>query len=46
MSNVATHSKADLAQPEACRPVALDTLANAWRARSTGELSPAAGLLA
>ena len=46
MSNVATHGKADLAQPEACRPDTLDTLANAWRARSTGGLSPAAGLLA
>jgi len=46
MSNVATHGKADLAQPEACRPDTLDTLANAWRAHSTGGLSPAAGLLA
>ncbi len=46
MSNVATHGKADLAQPEACRSDTLDTLANAWRARSTGGLSPAAGLLA
>jgi len=46
MSNVAIHGRADLTQPEACRPDALDTLANAWRARSTGGLSPAAGLLA
>ena len=46
MSIVATHGKADLTQPEVCRPDALDTLANAWRARSTGGLSPAAGLLA
>ena len=46
MSTVAIHGKADPAQPEICRPDALDTLVNAWRARSTGGLSPAAGLLA
>jgi len=46
MSNVATHGKAYLARPEACRPDTLDTLANAWQAHSTGGLSPAAGLLA
>ncbi|TAM06912.1 MAG: poly-beta-hydroxybutyrate polymerase, partial [Pusillimonas sp.] len=34
------------ASPEDNHPDVLDTLANAWRARSTGGLSPAAGLLA
>ena len=34
------------APSEVCRPDVLDTLANAWRARGTGGLSPAAGLLA
>lgn len=32
--------------PEVCRADALDTLVNAWWARGTGGLSPAAGLLA
>ncbi len=34
------------AATEAGSPDLLDTLANAWRARATGGLSPAAGLLA
>ena len=46
MSTVAIHGEVDPTQSEACRPDTLDTLANAWRARSTGGLSPVAGLLA
>ena len=46
MSTVAIHGEVDPTQSEVCRPYTLDTLANAWRARGTGGLSPAVGLLA
>ena len=46
MSLPATPDRFAPATAEACRPDVLDTLANAWRARGTGGLSPAAGLLA
>ncbi len=46
MSLLATPDRFAPATAEACRPDVLDTLANAWRARGTGGLSPAAGLLA
>ena len=46
MSAAARPGKADPTQSEVERPDALDTLANAWRARVTGGLSPAAGQLA
>ena len=46
MNALATSDKPVPAPSEIFHPDVLDTLANAWRARATGGLSPAAGLLA
>ena len=46
MTTVAMIDKPAPASSENTPPDALDAVANAWRARSTGGLSPAAGLLA
>ena len=46
MNVAAMHDTPVPASIEDSRPDVLDTLANAWRARGTGGLSPAAGLLA
>ena len=46
MNPLATSDKSVPALSEIFHPDVLDTLANAWRARATGGLSPAAGLLA
>ena len=46
MNPLATSDKPVPAPSEIFHPDVLDTLANAWRARATGGLSPAAGLLA
>ena len=46
MNPLATSDKSVPAPSEIFHPDVLDTLANAWRARATGGLSPAAGLLA
>jgi len=46
MNALATPDRPAPQPSEACRTDTLDTLVNAWRARSTGGLSPAAGMLA
>ena len=46
MNPLATSDKSVPEPSEIFHPDVLDTLANAWRARATGGLSPAAGLLA